>query len=82
MAVAVRNLIIEVEQVKEKGKIWNVRLYKKILFVKRVVSSDWFLDEQQAQTFAKQLADQLNGNSTLEAIKSRQPGWTLVRTKN
>jgi hypothetical protein len=79
MATSAGNYTIDLEQVEEKGKIWNVRLYKKVLFLRKIVSSDWFLDERQAQTFARQLADGLNTDSSVNAVKTRKPGWTLVR---
>lgn len=78
MSVSAGNYTIDVEEIAEKGKIWNVRLYKNGLF-RRLVSSDWFLDARQAQDFSKQLADSLNTNTDAGIVKKRKPGWTLVR---
>jgi hypothetical protein len=47
------------------------------LLFKRLVSSDWFLDGDQAQLFARQLTTELEGGSDL--IRNRKPGWTLRR---
>jgi hypothetical protein len=77
MAVSVGKYTISVEQVVEKGKIWNVRVYKKGLF-KRCASSDWFLDERQADDFARSLEERLRADSSIDALKHRKPGWTLV----
>lgn len=78
MAISAGKYIIETEQVARKGKIWNVRVKKKGLF-KRLVSSDWFLDDGQAAEFAQQTADALNKNSNIDALAKRKPGWTLHR---
>jgi hypothetical protein len=78
MAVTVGNYTISVEQVVEKGMIWNVCVHKKGLF-KRCNSSDWFLDERQANTFAKSLEERIRSDSNLDSLKNRKPGWTLVR---
>ncbi len=78
MAISVGKYIIETEQDARKGKIWNVRVHKKGL-LKRLVSSDWFLDERQAGEFAQQSANALNNNSDADLIKKRKPGWTLLR---
>jgi hypothetical protein len=80
MAVSVGGYTVKVEQVAEKGTIWNVCLYKSGFF-KRCVSSDWFLDEKQANTFAKSLEEQLSSSSNIDALKKRKPGWTLVRPR-
>ena len=78
MAVTVGGYTIKVEQVVEKGLIWNVCLRKNGLF-KRCVSSDWFLDERQANKFAKSLEVQLGLSSNIDTLKKRKPGWTLTR---
>ena len=77
MVVSVGSYTIEVEQVVEKGKVWNVCLRRKGIF-KRRVSSDWFLDEKQAEAFAKSLAEKLTGNSNPDFLKARKPGAKQV----
>lgn len=68
---------VRVHQVRGNGSAWIVRTYRKGLICRRRVSSDWFLDRQQAETFAAQLRDELARGSAL--IKERKPGWTLRR---
>jgi hypothetical protein len=71
---------VEIEQIKGLGAPWIVRAYRNIAFLQRKLSSDWFLNEQQAQTFAEQLVRDLESQqSSVEHIRSRRPGWTLYR---
>ena len=74
------NFSITLGQSPEAGTSWQVRVYRKRLWFKRLVSSDWFLDEMQAKKYAEQLALSLrkNGLST-DALQRREPGWTLNR---
>ncbi len=69
---------IEITQVPEQGVNWVVRLYKPRFGVRRRVSSDWFLNEEQATRFARQLADDIRSGSDGN-VSSRKPGWTLHR---
>jgi len=73
---------IRVEQIDGLGGPWIVRVYHKALFFKRRVSSDWFLDENQAKKFAAQLAQTLSNHGSLDEVRSRQPGWTLRRPEH
>ncbi len=70
--------IIGLFQVREQGMTWVVKLQKKTLGFTRTLSSDWFLNEQQARTFAEQIAKDINNGST-ETVLKRKPGWTLHR---
>lgn len=70
---------ITIEQIERSGYPRVVRLYKRGILGKRRVSSDWFLNAEQAQKFAEQLAEELKRNSGLETIRSRPPGWILKR---
>ena len=79
MTISSGNFTINVEHIVAKGKVWNVRLHKKRFPFKKLVSSDWFLDELQAEVFAKQLVEQLTNNPDTDSIRRRQPGWTLKR---
>ena len=72
------NLVIEVAPARGAGN-WIVSVYKKRLLFKRRLSSDWFLDETQARKFAEQLAERLRTNDSVNLLKSRGPGWTLIR---
>ena len=69
---------IEVTQVPEQGLNWVVRLYKPRLGFRRMIASDWFLSEDQARLYARQLADDIS-NGLDKNIISRKPGWTLHR---
>lgn len=79
MTIPVGNYVIEVSMTKEQGNTWIVHLFKKHFFFKRIVSSDWFLHEDQATTFAHQLADHLRNDNSVDIVKQRKPGWTLLR---
>ncbi len=73
-----RSFVIRVQQINGVGTPWIVRLYHKGLILKRRVSSDWFLDEDQAKRFAEQISGELTRDgATVELIRSRKPGWTL-----
>jgi hypothetical protein len=71
------NYYVEVLQTNRAGSVWTVRLFKKLLFFKRRLSSDWFLDEEQAKRFGEQLGAELRNGGSPETIKARKPGWTL-----
>ncbi len=69
---------VVVQHRKDIGSPWVVRTYKRrALFFRRLISSDWFLDGDQAKTFARQLTADLTDGPDL--IKNRKPGWTLRR---
>ena len=72
-----KTFTIELRQISRGGSPWIVRVYKKFFLFKRRVSSDWFLDGEQAKLFSEQLARELTENGTSEEIRSRHPGWTL-----
>jgi hypothetical protein len=76
----VGNYDVELKQIAGVGTPWIVRVYKKMMFFRRRVSSDWFLDEQQATTFAEEIVRELGRNSS-GTIKDRKPGWTLHRAR-
>jgi hypothetical protein len=69
---------IELSHVPEQGMTWVVKLYRRTFGFNRRLSSDWFLNEHQAHTFAEQLAKDINDGSTQTAL-NRKPGWTLHR---
>jgi hypothetical protein len=74
------NLLVELNQVPEKGTPWQVCVYKKMLGFKKQISCDWFLDQEQARRYAEQLAKELQSNSSTETLKLRKAGWTLHRS--
>jgi hypothetical protein len=68
---------IDLQQRSDIGCVWTVRCYKKLLGFKRLVSSDWFLNREQADQFAAQLAGELEQGS--DFLRKRRPGWVLRR---
>jgi hypothetical protein len=68
---------IHLGQFDRLGAPWIVRLCRKGLFFRRRVSSDWFLDADQAKKFADQLAQRLSDHGSPDEVRSRRPGWTL-----
>jgi hypothetical protein len=76
---ALKNYSVTVEQSPDAGSVWLVRVYRRGLLWKRRVSSDWFLDPDQARKFAGQLTEDLSGDGNTGNIESRQPGWVLHR---
>lgn len=78
MRTTVGRYIIDLTNDPARGSVWIVHLYKRAFPFKRRISSDWFLDEQQARRFAEKLAEILKTNASLEAIQQRKPGWTLL----
>ena len=70
---------VRVQQIDGLGSPWIVRLYKTRFFFNRLISSDWFLDGDQATKFARQLSHELSHDGDGETILKRQPGWTLHR---
>lgn len=70
---------VEVVRSSGLGSNWIVRVYKKFLFWKKRISSDWFLDSAQAERFAQRLREDLLQKDTVQKLRERRPGWTLHR---
>jgi len=71
---------VDVEQIDGLGATWIVRSYRKHPFWRRKLSSDWFLNGEQAKTFADQLVKDLQSpQASSTNIQNRKPGWTLHR---
>jgi len=68
---------ISLDQTRGLGSIWVVRTYKRVLFFRRIISSDWFLDSPQAQQFAEQVAAELRADANSDYLRQRNPGWTF-----
>lgn len=68
---------VSLQQRDDIGSIWIVRTHKRILFFRKLVGSDWFLNREQARLFAEQLVADLERGSDL--IRTRKPGWILRR---
>jgi beta-glucosidase-like glycosyl hydrolase len=77
-----RHYAVVLDQPEGIGTAWVVRVYKKGLLFKKVISSDWFLDEHQARLFAESLAKALQNGADINALKNRKPGWTLPDTRH
>ncbi|MEW6510613.1 MAG: hypothetical protein AB1428_06590 [Bacteroidota bacterium] len=71
--------IVELVESDRLGSAWIVRVYRKKMFRKRLVSSDWFLDRSQAEQFAEQAAATFRAGGDSRDLMSRAPGWTLRR---
>lgn len=71
---------VEIEQIDSLGAPWIVRSYRKLAFLRRKLSSDWFLNGEQAKIFAEQLIKDFQSPQASPAhIQNRKPGWTLHR---
>jgi hypothetical protein len=77
--IPANNFTVVVESIPTAGAAWIVRVYRKGFLRKKPVSSDWFLDREQAETFAADLRNALGNMDSLEYLKTRPPGWTLFR---
>jgi hypothetical protein len=71
--------VIELTQTPGNGSPWTVRVFKKTLFFRKRISSDWFLNGDQARRFAEQIARNISEGSTIENLRTRKPGWVLNR---
>lgn len=72
---SVRNFTVTLTQGKRIGEAWVVRVYRRGFPFRRRVSSDWFLDDAQAKTFADQVAKDLEQTASQTTIQNRPPGW-------
>lgn len=75
-----RHYTVVLDQPEGIGTVWVVRVYKKGFLFKKLISSDWFLDERQARRFAESLAQALQNGADINTLKSRKPGWITLDT--
>jgi len=68
---------VEVAHEPRNGSPWTVRTWRKRMFGRKRVASDWFLSREEAEAFARRLARELVHGKTADAIRSRKPGWNL-----
>ncbi len=54
-----KKYVIEILTPRGLGAGQIVRVYRKLLFFRRRLSSDWFLDQDQAERFASKAAENL-----------------------
>ena len=76
-----KNLEVEYTHNTRAGTNWIVRVYRRTFLLRRLVASDWFLNEEQARRFAESLATELRAGAPLDDIRKRTPGWTLHRPR-
>ena len=74
-----KGISVEYARVENTGTPWIVRTYEKKFLFRKLISSDWFLDPDQARRFAETLAAELRNGASLTALRERKPGWTLHR---
>ncbi|HTR98690.1 MAG TPA: hypothetical protein VML00_03005 [Bacteroidota bacterium] len=74
---SVNGYTIRVTHVESLGSPWVVRVYRRRFLFRTNVSSDWFLDREQALRFAEQAAAELGAGKGAVTLRSRKPGWTL-----
>jgi hypothetical protein len=68
----IRNCFIEVLHHDSDPSTWIVRRWKKFLWFKKRVSSDWFMNRQQAFAYAHKLKGTDSVFHGLDAIKEKQ----------
>ena len=71
--------VVEVDQAPGLGSAWTVRVFRKSFLRKHLVSSDWFLNAEQARQFAREAAGELESKGAAGFLEERKPGWTLHR---
>jgi len=71
---------VELKQPEGAGTVWVVHVYKKGFPFRKTISSDWFLDEEQARRFAEEVARSLSNGTNVDTLKARKPGWSLCRS--
>ncbi|HUI09560.1 MAG TPA: hypothetical protein VL221_04480 [Bacteroidota bacterium] len=76
---SVNGYTISVTHVEGLGFPWVVRVYRRRFLFRTHVSSDWFLDREQALRFADGAASSLASGTGPALLRSRKPGWTLER---
>ena len=74
-----KGISVEYARGENAGMPWIVRAYEKKFLFRKLISSDWFLDPDQARRFAETLAADLSTGASFDEIRGRKPGWTLHR---
>jgi len=73
------NFFVELAREDNLGSTWIVRVFKKRLLGKKLLSSDWFLDRIQAERFVDDILHSIDETGSEAYISERKPGWTLRR---
>jgi len=71
------NYFVDIGQTHGLGSPWIVKTYRKAFLFRRLISTDWFLDGDQAKRYADAVAAQAMRDPLLRVLKTRKPGWTL-----
>jgi hypothetical protein len=74
-----KSYAVELTQTPGNGAPWTVRVFKKTLLGRKRMSSDWFLDGEQAKRFAGQIEQKISEDSDMNGLLARKPGWVLQR---
>ena len=76
---SINGYTVRLTQTDGLGSAWVVRVYRNRFLIRKMLSSDWFLDGVQARLYAEEIAAELRGGRGLENLRDRKPGWTLHR---
>jgi hypothetical protein len=68
----IRNCFIEVLHHDSDPSTWIVRRWKKFLWFKKRISSDWFINRQQAFVYAHEMKGTYNRLHGIYAVKEKQ----------
>jgi hypothetical protein len=74
-----KKFTVEVQQIQGGGHPFVVRVRRRGLLCRCPVSTDWFLNEQQAKEFAASAAEDLANGQSADTLRQRPPGWHLKR---
>jgi len=61
---------VEISTARGLGASQIVRVYRKVLMFRKRVSSDWFLDPEDAERFARRVASDLAASNNGAALKA------------
>ena len=68
----IRNCFIEILNHDADPSVWIVRRWKKILWFKKRISSDWFINRQQAFAYAYEMQGKYNRQHGIYNVKEKQ----------
>jgi hypothetical protein len=78
MTIPAGPFTVELGHVAAQGSTWVVTTWRKRLFGRKRISTDWFLEKPQAEEFARRLARELEAGATAGSLKKRKPGWGVL----
>ncbi len=68
-----RKYFIEILAPRGSGSCKIVRVYQKLFLFRRRISSDWFLDDEQAERYVRKVAAELAEAEQVPRLKSPIP---------